>query len=534
MPRIIVLLFLLFTASSTFAQKKVKFVHADSLLGAVKNGKHFQRLLGNVAFIQNTTNIYCDSAYFYKAENRLEAFGHVHITDDSVDITSLRLEYDGTKKIAHLRQNVVFEKLKIAKLYTDYLDYFRVKNEARYFNGGKLVDTTNTLTSKKGYYDVRTNLASFKTDVVGVNPDYSLNSDTMQYNSKSRMVYFRDFTTLKDKEGKTAIYESGVYDTQKKISTLNNGEMESPTYKIKGDNYFINDVKKFYIVKGHVAMTSKAENMTIFGDDGFYDKKNGISKVYGHAYAAKVSDEGDTLFLSADTLISIESVDPKKKRLLAYHDVKIFKNDMQGKADSLAYVSSDSTLYFYRDPVLWTDENQMTADSIRMLLKNKKINRIYMVNNSFVVSQDSLKNFNQIKGRRMTTYFENKSIHHVVVEGNGESIYHALEEKKIKKDSLLLKITFLVGMNKIICSNIRINFKKGKVNSINFYVKPDASFFPPHEISDKDRTLKGFTWRASSRPKKIDVVKNTGKKKPEIAKPIIKPAVAKPIEENQE
>ncbi|HLZ17358.1 MAG TPA: hypothetical protein VKQ08_09975, partial [Cyclobacteriaceae bacterium] len=170
-------------------------------------------------------------------------------------------------------------------------------------------------------------------------------------------------------------------------------------------------------------------------------------------------------------------------------------------------LSSDSTLYFYRDPVLWTDENQMTADSIHMLLKNKRIHRIYMVSNSFVVSIDSLNDFNQIKGRRMTTYFENKSIHHVVVEGNGESIYHALEEKKVMKDSLLLKITFLVGMNKIICSNMRIDFKAGKVSSINFYVKPDASFFPPHEIKKKDTQLKGFSWRAADRPRRKDVVK---------------------------
>src|SRR5574337_1268848 len=99
----------------------------------------------------------------------------------------------------------------------------------------------------------------------------------------------------------------------------------------------------------------------------------------------------------------------------------------------------------------------MTADSIRMFIKNKKIDRIYMVNNSFVVSIDSLQNFNQIKGRKMTTYFADKKIDHVNVEGNGESIYHALEEKEIKKDSLLVKVTFLAGMNKIICSNIRIN-----------------------------------------------------------------------------
>jgi lipopolysaccharide export system protein LptA len=507
--RIRVLVFLLFMAIPflSFSQKKVKLVHADSLKGSMKGGIRFDRLLGHVEFVQNTTNIFCDSAYFYRSENRLEAFGHVHITDDSVDITSLRLQYDGTKKIAYLRQNVIFEKLTIAKLYTNFLDYYRIKNEARYFNGGKLVDTTNVLTSRKGYYQVRTNVASFKTDVVGVNPDYTLTSDTLQYNSKSRMVYFRDFTTVHDKEGKTAYYQNGVYDTRKKFSNLNNGEMESPAYRIKGDEYFIDDVRKFYKVKGHVAMKSKDENMIIFGDDGFYDKKRGISKVYGNAFAAKVGEEGDTLFLSADTLVSIESKDPKKKRLLAYHTVKIFKTDMQGIADSLAYIPSDSTLFFYHDPVLWNEENQMTADSIHMLLKHKQIHRIYMVSNSFVVSIDSLKDYNQIKGRKMTSYFEDKKIHHVIVEGNGESIYHALEEKELKKDSLKVKITILTGMNKIICSNMRIDFKAGKVHNINFYIKPDASFFPPHEIKDSDRRLKGFSWRGAMRPKRKDVVK---------------------------
>jgi len=519
MSRILLLTILLLTPFLTLSQKKIKLIHADSLKGSMRDGKRYDKLLGHVAFVQNTTNILCDSAYFFRSDNRLEAFGHVHITDDSVDITALRLEYDGTKKIAYLRRNVVFEKLNIAKLYTDFLDYYRIQNEARYFNGGKLVDTANVLTSKKGYYDVRTNLASFKKEVVGVNPDYTLTSDTLQYNSKTRMVYFRDFTTLKDKEGKTAYYQNGVYDTRRKISSLTNGEMESPTYRIKADAYFIDDVKKFYKVKGHVAMTSKGEALTIFGDDGFYDRKNGVSKVYGNAYLAKVMDSGDTLFLSADTLVSIENADPRKKRLLAYHSVKIFKTDMQGIADSLVYLSSDSTLYFYRDPVLWSDENQMTADSIHMLLKNKNVSRIYMIANSFVVSIDSLKDYNQIKGRRMTTYFENKKIHHVIVEGNGETIYHMLEEKDIEKDSLKIKITFLAGMNKTICSNMRINFKEGKVSGINFYVKPDASFFPLKDLKESDRKLKGFIWRGSARPKKKDVVKRgpTEIKRPESA-----------------
>jgi lipopolysaccharide export system protein LptA len=276
---------------------------------------------------------------------------------------------------------------------------------------------------------------------------------------------------------------------------------------MKGDQNFLDDVKKYYTSKGRVSMISKEEKLTIFGDDGFYDKKRGISKVYGNAYVTKIDDQGDTLFLSADTLVSIESANPKKKRLLAYNTVKIFKTNMQGSADSLAYVAADSTLHLYRQPILWSDDNQMTADSIRILLKNKKIDRIYMVNNSFVISQDSIGNFNQIKGRKMTAYFDRQNIDHVAVQGNGESLYYALEEKElIKTDSMILKLMITMGMNKMICSNMKINFIKGRVNNVSFYIKPDAQLIPIHELKDTDRTLKGFAWRKKEKPTKSQVV----------------------------
>lgn len=505
--RFLFILALLLISISTFSQKKVKLKHADNLYGSVKDGQRFDRLVGNVVMVQTKTTIYSDSAHFYRSQNRVEAFGHVHITEgDSVDCTALGLSYDGNKKIAYLRKNVVFTKLGLATLYTDFLDYDRAKNEARYFNGGKLVDSTNILTSKKGYYNIPINLASFKTDVVGINPDYTLASDTLQYNSKTKVIYFKDLTTIKDKEGGTAVYQNGFYDTNQKFSNLNSGEIETPSYKIKGEKYFIDNVKRFYKAKGNVVMTSKDENMIIYGDDSDYNKGKGISKVYGHAYAAKITDEKDTLFIAADTLVSIENKDPSKKRLLAYNHVKIFKADLQGIADSLAYIAPDSTLHFYTNPVLWTDDNQMTADSIRMLLKEKKINKIFLVGNSFVVSEDSMTNYNQIKGRKMTANFDGKSINHVFVEGNGESVYFALQEQE-PKDSTILKTTATMGMNRIVCSNMKINFKVGKVDNISFYVMPDASFIPPHELKAEDKKLKGFIWRIQDRPVRDEVVK---------------------------
>ena len=108
----------------------------------------------------------------------------------------------------------------------------------------------------------------------------------------------------------------------------------------------------------------------------------------------------------------------------------------------------------------------------------------------------------------MTAYFLAKKIHHVIVKGNGESLYYAVEEKEFKDSVGVLKITFLTGVNKIICSNMKINFVDGKINNITFFKNPDASFIPPHELAEKDRILEGFTWRGKEKPTRSDVVKS--------------------------
>ena len=158
--RLLMAALLLTLVTAAYGQKRVKLKDAD-VLRSGKGG--FQRLIGNVIFVQNETTIYCDSAHFYRRENSVEAFGNVRIIEgDSIRITGSRLVYSGDNKTAKLRRNVVFNKLKTATLYTDNLDYARIPNVAYYFNGGRLVDSVNVLTSKKGYYNVNSNLASFK------------------------------------------------------------------------------------------------------------------------------------------------------------------------------------------------------------------------------------------------------------------------------------------------------------------------------------------------------------------------------------
>ncbi len=365
------------------------------------DGERFDRLINNVVMEQNRTTIYCDLSILLQKTEFCRSLWKGSITEgDSVTITARKLEYDGETRIAKLRENVVFVKLATATLYTDHLDYQRDDNMAFYYNGGKLVDSVNVLTSRKGYYDVTSNMASFKRNVKVTNPDYTMTADSLQYNSRSKIIYFRTPTTIVNKDSSTALYESGFYETIGKQSVLESTIAETQDYKLDAIESKIDQLNQRYTFRKNVVMTHKKENLIIYGQAVDYYKSTGVSKVYNNAYLAKVTDGGDTLFISADTLVSIDNKIEAKKRLLAYNNVKIFRRDMQGLADSLEYRLSDSTLFFYEDPVLWSEGNQMTADSIRMLMKNNTIDRIFMIANAFVISRDTLINFNQIKGER--------------------------------------------------------------------------------------------------------------------------------------
>lgn len=496
--KLLTVVIMLAIVTTAQGQKRVKLKAADVLRMGTKNDQNYQRLIGNVVFVQNQTTIYCDSAHFYRRQNSVEAFGHVRIIEgDSITITGSRLLYDGDAKTARLRRNVVFTKLKTATLYTHNLDYARPSNQAYYFNGGRLVDSINVLTSKKGYYNANNNLASFKDNVTVTHPDYTMYADSMQYSSRTKDIFFVSETTVIQKDSSRAVYQGGKYNTITKVSDLHEGVGESEDYIIEGDEYDLDAIRNVAKVRGNVIMTSKKENMVIYGQASDYFKDLGITKVYNQAFVAKVTEDNDTLFISADTLVSVDSDDPEKKRILAYRGVKIFKRDLQGIADSMVYKATDSTIYFYNKPVLWTQGNQLTADSISMLIENNTISRMFLVDNAFVISQDTLQNFNQIKGREMTAEFSDRKISRVFVQGNGESLFFALDEED----------NAFMGMNKIICSNITIRFREGKVNNLSFYVNPEANFIPPHELKKEDKTLKGFEWKVGIKPTRGDVVK---------------------------
>ena len=133
--------------------------------------------------------------------------------------------------------------------------------------------------------------------------------------------------------------------------------------------------------------------------------------------------ELDTFYIAADTMIAIESEYDSAKRILAYPDIRIFKMNVQGIADSTAYFLADSIIILYQNPILWTGENQVLSDTIAVHLSDSSVEKMDLKRNAFLISKDSVSNFNQIKGRLMNIYFQDQDLNYIDINGNCESLF---------------------------------------------------------------------------------------------------------------
>lgn len=487
------ILLLVFIACLSFGQKptKVKIIDADQLRFDKSLGENIQRLIGNVILKQDSTLLYCDSAHVNDLTNSFTGYGNVRIkSSDTLNIYSDFLNYEGNTKMAELHYNVRLVDSR-ATLTTQRLWYNRVDKIAYYTTGGKIEDTTNVLTSIKGYYYTDLQEAYFKDSVVLTNPDYIMQTDTMLYHTEDEVSTFFGPTTITSDEN--LIYcERGWYDTKNNVSQFNqNAYFLTEEQKLEGDSLYYDRNLDFGLAQHNVVLTDTIQQMMITGNYGEFMRSSGYTYVTDSATAIMI-DKHDSLFLHADTLwILFDSID-NVEFLFAYYHAKFFRKDLQGKCDSLVYKFNDSTIFLYKDPVIWSEENQLTADSIWIAMTNKQVDTLAMINSAFIISMDdtiSKNTFNQIKGKTMVGYFKDNQMVKVKIEGNAESVFYVREDKG-----------GLMGINKTTSSDMNIYLSENEIQAITPIRNVDAHMYPELEFPEEEKRLKNFRWIDGERP----------------------------------
>jgi lipopolysaccharide export system protein LptA len=492
-------LFLLVTISTSlvFGQannppKKIELIGAESAIYDKTRGE-FTLLIGNVIFKHENIMLYCDSAYLYSEANSIDAFSNVHIkASDSVNIYGDSLKYSGNTKIAEIHKNVKLIDNEIT-LTTEHLTYDLRAKTGRYYDGGKIVDPDNTLTSKLGYYYSDNKDFFFNDSVVLVNTDYYISTDSMIYNTASKISHFYGPTFIFSKEN--IIYtQKGWYDTPHgNAEFTKKSVMRNKSQILFGDSICYNRREGVGLAYHHVMIFDSIRNTIVGGGFIRYDQKNQYSLATINARLVQIDENKDSLFLHADTLIgTFDTLTQKAKVMYAFHRVKFFRDDLQGMCDSLVYNYADSTIQMFQNPLIWTEDKQLSADSVTIYLSNSQVDKMILRRSSFLIAaDDSTKNrFNQVKGINMTGFFKDGLLKKIKVFNNAETIYF-MREADGKK----------TGINKAISTNMDIEIRDNKIFSISFLDKPVATLYPDKELTGKDLLLKDFKWLEKYRPR---------------------------------
>lgn len=519
----IALFFSCFTARS---QSKVEIINADSFEFDEDLGNGAKRLLGNVQFRQDDVLMFSDSAYYYD-NNALDAFGNIHINkNDSVHLYGDFLKYDGNSKLASVTGKVVTLKDKTMTLTTSKLDFNMQSNIGYYNNKGKIVTKENTLTSQNGYYYSSQKNLFFKKDVVLVNPDYKMYSDSLRYNTNTETAFFNGPTNIVS-EANRIYCENGWYNTKQDKAQFNkNAWLKNKEQKLHGDSLYYDSKNGYGKAIKNVEVLDSAQKISIRGNFLEYFEVSEKSIVTDHAVMIQYF-KTDTLYLHADTLKATydstyfalkkiketeelknnkgkkdkkvkvqmeDSVASAHRLIYAHYKVKFFKNDLQGLCDSLVYSAADSLMRLFKKPILWSDANQLTAELINIKLYDGKIYQLRMNTNAYIISQyDSLR-FNQIKGKKMIGYFTENDLRKIDVMGNGETVYYIKDDKDGS----------LSGVNKAECSDMAIYITNNKVEKLKMYKKPTGIMHPPKEVKPEEMMLKDFAWYAAYRPQNFE------------------------------
>jgi lipopolysaccharide export system protein LptA len=433
----------------------------------------------------------CDSARFYENINKIEAFGNIYIRqNDTLDLWGKYLEYDGDTRLAKVSNDVKLTDGKMT-LSTDQLNYDMVDKVGYYTTGGDIVNGEDKLYSERGTYYSRSKEFFFKDSVKLTNPEYTMESDTLKYNTRTKLATFLGPTFIRSEEN-TIYCRYGWYNTDKEVSQFSKGAyIEGESNRLTADSMMYYRNTGLGEAFGNISMVDTTEQVAIYGEYGKYQRLEKLTMVTGSPRAIKNID-GDSLYFRADTFIDLaDTLLGKKRRLIAYRSVKLYKSDMQAISDSMEYNFTDSTIGFYTDPVLWTDSNQITGDTILVFRNQDGIERLEAYQNGYVIERDPNSLYNQIKGKHLEAFFIKGKIYKVDVDGNGQSIYYAREDS-----------TKYSGVNDVLCGKMTINIDTfSRIRTIVFKNKPKAAFYPLEKFPKAKSRLNGFKWNAAVRPK---------------------------------
>jgi len=426
------------SAQGNEADRLVQIQNANRFFFRSNNaGQQLQMLAGNVRMIQGKTIFQADSIVYNEQTLFLEGFGNVHIIDkDSIHIYSNYLLYDGKKRMSYFK-----DKVKLSDgngvLYTNVLDYDMKGKYGNYREGGRIETDGTILTSKSGYYYGDVKDVYFYGNVKMINTEMTLETDSLLYNTGSRVSTFIAPTTITS--GKSVVQtKKGSYDLKIKQARFGGrAKVKDSSSVLEANEINFDDASGMGEAKGKVWFKDTAQNILLSGNRVYFNKVR-KSFLATEKPVMVIVQENDSIFVAADTIYSgviadlpsgkgkyirqfIAPLTVAEKKgttvastdtlrfITAFKNVRIYNDSLQAVGDSLYHSPVDSVFVLFHNPVAWSKENQISGDTMFIKTADRKPASIKVINNGFMIQQENVKAafYNQIKGRLIDGDFKN-------------------------------------------------------------------------------------------------------------------------------
>ena len=195
---------------------------------------------------------------------------------------------------------------------------------------------------------------------------------------------------------------------------------------------------------------------------------------------------------AADTTTAPVPADTTRTSFIwAVSRVKLYRDDIQMSCDSLAYCDLDSLFRLYRDPLVFSDGNrQYSADSIYLVIKDRKADRARLMSNAFITTQEDTLCYDQIKGAEMMAYFDTtRTLRRFDALGGATALFFLTENNA------------LATVNKVESKMLYATFEEGKLDKIYYFDNPKNDAYPVVQLPKDERYMKGFRWDPERKPR---------------------------------
>lgn len=495
--------------------ERIHLVHADELRYEQRMGQQAPQVLnGKVHFSHAGSHLWCDSAYFFQESNSVQAFGKVVFKQgDTLSLTCRYADYDGQKQLMRARYNVVLTH-RTQVLHTDSLDYDRIYGDAYFFEGGRLTDGQDRLSSDWGNYNTGSRMATFYYRVKMHTPTQEVVTDTLFYDTRERLAHVSGPSTITSKDQVVHTTDAYLNSATDQSQLFGRSTIESGDKRITGDSLYHNSATGANEGFGHVVYEDAQNRNALYCDHLEYNDKTGRGFATDSALVVDFSQK-DTLYLHADSFhiytYNIET-DSVYRIVHAYPHVRAYRADIQAVCDSLVYNSADSCMTMYRDPIVWNANRQLLGEVIRMYNNDSTIRYAEIEGQALSVEQLDTKNhYNQLSSRIMKAFFTDGALRRTESIGNVKSIYYFSDDK----DSTLTEHNYLEG------DTLRAFLSADRRLEKLWTSRATGTISPITQIAGGRVRLPEFAWFDQIRPLSKDDIfvwrgKNEGEKLKEI------------------